>query len=279
MKLIQWNLRMSIQMTVTFLIIFAIVGFLYETRMGYELRTPPPLPTPAIAPEAREGVVPKPCVAYRPESASWGYENGNCPKGYAMFANHEVGGANKQGPGELVRLHGLCCPLPADDILTNRHTYSEFERCPDQYVATGGAGHCDDSCTMRCTQINTERYTLGPETMAYYVKDRNVGRLHGQGSAIRIHWQQTPIAIRYGLLRLEHNLWTGDGCMGVPPGSLLVRKSGKRCDGFFYRELQYRDGTPVKMLPDCAALSDPYHPNPQCLGPEDAHKAAPVVPE
>jgi hypothetical protein len=267
MKLLQWNLRMSLRFIAWFTLFGMILGLIYETRFGYELMTPDPLPAPAVAPVAREGIVPKVCVGFKPGAISlpWGYEGGNCPKNSVYVANHDVGGSNKSGPGEFVQLTGLCCELPADDILTDRHTYSEFERCPDQYVATGGAGACEQGCTMRCTQINTKKYTLGPETVAYYVKDAEAGKLYGQGDTIRVHWQQLPESVRWGVLRSSHNEWTGDSCIGVPLGSMLVRKSSKRCDGFFYRELRYLDGVPVKIFPDCDTISDLYSPNPTCI--------------
>ena len=271
MKLFQWNLRFAIFNIVTYLAIGLTLGFIYEYRWGYELLTPPPLPELEVSPEARPGVNPKVCVGFLPNMATFGYTGLNCPRNYAIVANYDMGGPHKSGPGEFVPLVGNCCPLPAGDILSNRHTYDSTESCPDQYVATGSLGHCERNCTMRCTQINTKKYKLGPEQMSYQVKFASTHRVSGQGSAKRVFWETLPKGIRFSVLRSDHRKWHDDGCLGVPLGSLLTKKAGKRCDGFFYRQLQYLDGTPVKMFPDCAAISDIYHPKPECLAEADSN--------
>lgn len=256
-----------------------MIGFLYEYRLGLDLLTPPPLPEPEVAPEARAGIVPKLCVGYLPEDKQWGYIGGNCPKNYAFVANLARGGKHKTGPAEFVPLIGLCCALPADDILTDRHVYNEFEECPDQYVATGGGGkECQVNCSMRCTQINTKKYKLGVEHRSYYVRFAGGGRLHGQGSAAGIFWKQLPTAIRYAVGRISNFEWQRQSCLGYPLGALFTRKSGKRCDSFFYRQLQYLDSTPVKIFPDCAAVSDGYSSNPKCLAADEAGEAVVVIP-
>ena len=276
-KLYQPNLRNSIKMLASYVLIGAIIGFCYHYRFGYDLIEFPPVPEREIPAQVREGIEPKICVGFRPDEGKIGSTARHCPKNHAMFANNKVGGKNKSGPGNYVRLEALCCPLPANDILTDRHTYNEFEECPDQYVATGGSGRCQDKCLMRCTQINTKKYRLGTETVAWYFQHRTMSRLHGQGDTKKVYWDKLPASIRYGAGRRTHKTWSINGCIGVPLGSLLTKKNQKRCDGFHYRELQYLDGTPVKMLPDCQFISDPYASNPRCLDNESEIEVQPVV--
>ncbi len=246
------------------LLYMAIGGALWHYRLGTDLFIFAPDP-PDRQPSPEEDGVGYPCVAYRPLDKGWGGSEGNCPDNHAFFSNKDVGGERKSGPGYFVPLSGACCRLPYDDILTDQHTYSAFESCPDQWVATGGSGPCVEGCTMRCTQINTEKYMLGPETMSYYWRDPKGGRTYGRGSARQMLKEHIPIALVYAVGRLEHNLWNMDGCIGYPFGSLLTRKSRKRCDGFFYRRLLYKDGTPVRMYPECEAIDDPYTPEARCV--------------
>lgn len=277
MRLLQWNLKLSFKLAAQYIAIGLTLGYLYHTRMGYELTTPAPLPEQNPAPEVRRGLKPQICVGVNSDEPTFGYTKEQCPKHHAIYANSDVPGAHKTGPGRYVQLTGLCCPLPSDDILTDEHLYFEQETCPDQYVATGAGGDCEDKCTMRCTKINTKRYKLGPEKVAYYVKFADAGRLFGQGRTKRVFWENLPQALRYGINRTKHDLWASDGCLGVSLGSLLTRKNQKRCDGFFYRELQYLDGVPVKMFPDCEAISDLYSAKPQCLDAKRAGEAIKAV--
>ena len=234
-------------------------------RGGYDLIPMYPLEFEGPPPEAREGMNPQVCVTYDPVNFLWGQQSVNCPPNYAYYANQNESGANKEGPGEFVNIHGACCPLPSNDILTENHTYGEFERCPDQYVATGGSPRCIKGCTMRCTQINTDKFMLGPERLSYFVQAEAHYRYYGRGWTGRTLLAYVPIAIRYAIGRDAHNNWNQVGCVGIPFGSLLTRKTGKRCDGFSYRQLQYKDGTPVKMYPDCKDISSKYDPFPTCI--------------
>lgn len=254
----------------------AIGGALWHYRLGTDIFVSAPEP-PEIEASPEEGNVGYPCIAYDVETSAWGSNYGNCPENHAFFSNRDNGGAHKSGPGYYVTLGGACCRLPYDDILTDQHNYTSFESCPDQWVATGGSGTCVEGCTMRCTQINTEKYTLGPETMSYYWRDPKGGRTYGRGSAKQMLKKHIPASIRYAVGRNEHNNWVDDGCVGYPFGSLLTRKSRKRCDGFFYRRLLYKDGTPVRMLPDCEAIDDPYSPEGRCVSKE--HPRVSVQPD
>ena len=277
MKLMQWNLKGSLKMTLQFVVLFTIVGLLYQTRMGYELTTPPEPENFDPPAEVRAGISPKVCVGTVDEQGALGYTKLLCPKNHAILSVSDQPGANKSGPGKFVQLEGLCCPLPSNDILTDEHIYSEMESCPDSYLATGGSGTCGESCTMRCTKINTKKYRLGPEKPSWYVKFKDAGRLHGQGSSERIFWEQITPGLRYGVLRVRQAYWASDGCLGVPFGVMLTSKKNKRCDGFLFRELQYLDGVPVKIIPDCAEISDPYSPNPECLDEANKSKAKQAV--
>ncbi len=210
------------------------------------------------------------CLGYAEDKKSWGNFTGTCPKSYAFLSNQDPAGGNKSGPASRVPLHGNCCKLPFDDILTDQHVYNVIDKCPDNSVATGTnvdrLGQCTTNCGMRCTFINTEKYRLGDEQPAAYWKDERSGpALYGQGSAELAGFDDIPLALRYGIGREAHGSWDRDGCIGNPIGSLLVHKETKECSGFFYRELLYKDGTPVKMFPHCDAISDKFDPNAKCL--------------
>ncbi len=188
-----------------------------------------------------------------------------CPKGYAVVATDDSNGAHRYGPPQYVPVSPRCCRLPFDDILTERHEYYVTEKCPADSVATGGKISCAANCNMRCTYINSAKYALGPETQARYIThpDKNPGG--GKGSAARVALFDVPISFRWGMIRVAHQKFEQDGCVGYPWGSLLVRKSEKQCSGYYYRQLFFKDGPAVPVVPNCDAVSDVFDPHAKCL--------------
>ena len=198
----------------------------------------------------------------------WGERYGNCPPGYAYFANQDPGGSRPPG-GAAIPVTGSCCRLPFDDILTDRHVYDVLERCPDDSIVTGTGvdrlGQCIDHCVVRCTYINTGKYRLGEERSAYYWTLPSSGNQWGGGSATSLRLDEIPVALRAGVARFDQVQFDTDGCVGVPFGSLLVRKQSKNCDGFFYRQLFFADNKPVPMFPKCDRLTGLYEPHSGCV--------------
>ncbi len=208
----------------------------------------------------------RPCIGYVPGFSDWNRSRGEmCPANYAILASGDSTSPNKFGPPNYVNISANCCPLPFDDILTDKHVENVFEKCPDGAVMTSGADQCGASCAVRCTYINSERYMLGPEKQALYVKDPEKNSASGRGYAELVSLLDVPLALRYATVRSTFIIFDADGCVGNPYGSLMVRKSEKQCSGYYYRQLLYKDGTPVPVIPHCDAISDLYDPNAKCL--------------
>lgn len=231
------------------------------STLGVELRAEP---LPAISPMICHGF---------PDSTFDGnlqaLSNPNCPDGFALYGAHPRT-AKLFPKAEQIALEGICCPLPASDVLLSEHSYAAVE-CPDGTVATGAEplARCSDCPrSLRCTKLNTDRYQLGaPQGGVYF------------GFSAPYYLEETkfllrdiPAAIRYGLGRRALTDWYTGGCVGFPFGSLLVKRGGKRCGQMHFRQLQYRGlgddpplGTPVPMYPDCDDISDVFSPNPECV--------------
>lgn len=204
------------------------------------------------------------------EGLNWGPTIEPCPDGYAFFGQDDPpGGLTPESPARYVGVTASCCRLPYPDILTDHHVYNVMEECPEGYVATGGgvAERCGSFCTMRCTKINTAKYKLGPERSALYWTRKWSAVAWGGGSALKIDWEDIPVAIRNAVGRTSAMRSDVDGCIGFPFGSLLVRKTRKSCDGFFYRQLLFLDGKPVPTYPECEELDDPRAEYPRCVKP------------
>lgn len=218
------------------------------------------------------------CTGYNPLTKKWGwrpYEDQEwieCPPHYAFFG---TGNPPHRLTNGLVKMAGNCCPLPKNDILTDNHVIVDAI-CPDGYVVTSlerrrkGKEHVS---RMRCTRINTEKYTLG--TM-------HRGVHWGVGTAASFPWSERkfirideiPRAIWYGLRRRAKTELTMNGCVGEPIGSLFVAKRASNCKGLFWRRLYYRfpeggseDRRPVKMFPDCRAVKNSLSHEPECIPP------------
>lgn len=231
----------------------------------------PPVNTVAVA-----GSNPGVCVAFNQEKGSFGEEYLSCPTGYAYMTADDPGGP--VGPARVVGVHGSCCPLPADDVLTEQHVFTE-DSCPEDHVATGTKGlekGRDAAKYLRCTKINTARYQLGEMTPGLYWGNGFAG---WQGSR-RIEWEDIPAGLRYAAGRQNAERWDIDGCVGYPWGSLLSKKETKHCGGIYFRQLQFNGaqgdpvaGTPVKMFADCDEVKNVNDPaRAECV-----HHEAPKV--
>lgn len=211
------------------------------------------------------GPGPYACIGYNPESPqSWGEMGGRCHPGYAYFSFRDLG--REDTSSRRIRAGGACCRLPADDILTGE-VVETFERCPDGYVGIGGRIPAVNENYLICGKVNTERYQLGPVSG---------GRYFGVGYSMwkernRTEGSQIPIALRYALGRENYTNWTGEQCVGVPPGALVVGKRPGSCAAIEFRELQYvgragdpSQGTPVKMVPDCERIENEFDPLSGC---------------
>ncbi len=208
------------------------------------------------------------CLGYSPDIKDWHRPSAEikCPAGYAILANSDSAGSDHlYGPSGYISVFPHCCRLPYDDILTDKHEYNVLESCPDNSVATSGMADCGANCTMRCTYINTKKYKLEGETQAAYVADPEQMPQGGRGTADYLSLSEVPVALRWVVTREGFNTFSSDGCVGLPFGSLLVRKSAMECSGYYYRRLTFKDGTPVSVVPNCDAISDIYDPNAKCL--------------
>ena len=68
------------------------------------------------------------------------------------------------------------------------------------------------------------------------------------------------------------NGWTVAGCVGVPPGSLIVGRFGVGCRNLRFSEVFHRRETPdgargqvVPLLPACEVIDDIFSVHPRCL--------------
>ncbi len=219
---------------------------------------------------------PYPCIGFNPGIDRWGEigPDANCPDGYAYLGTVPMLGI--ASPGKYLALMGDCCRI-ADDILTDTHEY-QMESCPADHVATGarfeGKDERRETWSMRCTKINTGRYQLAEPSEGYQWGLKKDFR-HYLHNVKAIGWSRIPLGLRYGIGRVR-NAKPGkrrtDGCIGYPFGSLLVSKTHKLCHGIYFSQLQYRGapgdppaGTPVEIIPKCAAISDPNDRNATCI--------------
>lgn len=214
------------------------------------------------------GMDPQMCIGYDSLKKSWGADTGLCPANHAFYGVDDPAGAS--GPAKKIKVSMACCPLPAKDILSDKHVYSTQE-CPKDHVATGSKeeGSGDNLVrSMRCTKINTYRYQLGDATQGVYWGDGAAG---WRGSK-RIAWDNIPASMRYAHGRQSVNKWDVDGCVGYPWGSLLTSKRSKNCSSFSFRQLQYSGnllsdpvaGSAVQMIPKCQEVKNADSPTAEC---------------
>ena len=204
-----------------------------------------------------------------PDRVFYGYQlkPKRCPENHVLLGNHSAGRPKRGKPG-TIQVFGYCCPLPADDILTNE-VVEAISECPQDFVAIGARQDCKEcSSYLICSKINQNRYRLSNTT---------AGLSWGFSSAPfrqakSILKNEIPAGLRQGVTRDSQFDVHSSGCVGYPFGSILTKKSGKYCHQFFYRQLLFRglkgdprDGTAVKMFPDCVAVAKPFSGEEICV--------------
>ncbi len=201
-----------------------------------------------------------------------------CPPGHAYMGVSESP-AGPQREGRFVSVDGGdCCPVPAA-LLTDTHSW-EYEQCPENSVATGSrltetVEEINRSVSqMRCTKINTDRFVLAASEPGekYGIFESQVWATVFGIPEVKTSRPQLPLALRYGLGRRAPSSWRTSGCVGRPPGSLLVAKRGKYCEDLRYSTVRHRDptkpdgiGSELKLLPDCVSIDDIQSLQPRCL--------------
>ena len=238
------------------------------------------IPLSVFAAEPLESLQAKTCIGFHSDTHTWGsYEGIYCPKNHAIFGTHGVFSRSRYSEGQSIFIgHVSCCPLPSSDILVDEHVMVTKE-CPENFVATSrtitssgetefkNAIQSNTEWLMRCTKINSKRYTLSTKT---------TGAHWGQGSS---HWKERvqiqkgdiPLAIRQAMGRTSKFRWLNRGCIGQPPGSLFTAKKGKRCYMSEFRQLLFQGlpgdpekGSPVPLFPRCLNSVDPFNPAGSC---------------
>ncbi len=258
--------------------------------LGFLVLLGPDLAHPQSPPAGHE---PRVCSGFNSGAKKWGMvgsdprsDGNDCPRGHAWFA--VAAGLKREfasGP-DFVSISGSCCPLPADDILTDEHL-TTFSSCPDGYVATGASlekrppiCESDDfyACLhasyqtrtkLRCTRINQQRYALSAVKPGTTISLTHHLR---ESFEQRVARSRMPVSMRYGLGRTSQTTWVDRACVGSPPGALFVGRDDKRCSKVYFRILEFRGvaadpspGTRVQMVPNCLAISDPLDPKADCL--------------
>lgn len=230
------------------------------------------------------------CVGFDAERRNWGpagnsdSADGVCPH------NHAFLGANPARPVSVANValspvYGVCCPLPAG-VLLEQHVIAEVI-CPKNHVVSGtvhASGErsgkrtsSSDTHLLRCTAIDTSRYSLGPASegarleLASSLWDdlREMFANRGASPAKRIRWSKVPVAIRSAFGRVTRFAWLWEICLGDPPGALLIGRSGRFCSGMTFRELRTVPSPagvkPVRIFPDCRAIDDIFSEEARCV--------------
>jgi hypothetical protein len=138
----------------------------------------------------------------------------------------------------------ICCPLPANDILTAAPAQVRGTQCQPNEVITGAAGMYN----LKCSAINTNRYQLAAPQLPCYFGSGAAGGSGVSGCAAH----PTSFSV------LQNNYFGSDGCSSQPYGSLFVRQGGDDCRDLAASQLQYTGavpgdppaGTPVEMYVD-----------------------------
>lgn len=213
------------------------------------------------------------CVGYHAMTyqedgnSKWGRRESYCPPHSGSYFTPEA----DLEPTANIASRLACCPLPGEDILAEKQVRAEGS-CPEGMIAIGSVRRDEKDFNstrdLICSPVS-ERYQLGPETGGFYVGQGFSARAHKD----RLRLGQVPAAIRSATNRLEFAYWYGDGCIGVPFGSLFTGRldEGRGCSRTRFRQLQYRglpgdppQGTPVRMFPDCAAIDNIFRPDARC---------------
>lgn len=225
------------------------------------------LPAPELTPRV--------CIGYNPESKTWGApipdsENRYvCPEQYAVFSLRRFRN-NAQSAAEVAFL-APCCPLPASDILLADHVW-EKSTCPPEHIVTGYqpprtffSTSVSQETSLRCTKINTARYTLNdPQPAVHWgISSHAAYPWKEAESILRGH---IPVALRYGVERMSATERPLSGCIGRNFNGLLVGKDLGGCRGFRFAALKERlSAREIALAPSCDYLSDIFDPNAECV--------------
>ena len=194
-----------------------------------------------------------------------------CPANFAYYSAEDKSSDRYNGKPGSVPLSAVCCPLPANDILTDEHSYNVVGACPDSHIATGQSSNaCGENCFIRCTRINTKRYMLGRKHQGVYWKKPGTYPGGGRGGAKQILLPEIPAALRYAagyqFKKKGPGQWDKDGCFGVPFGSVLVEKKSPGCGGLYYRALMFRQSDKaVTTYPQCSRITGIKEKRPRCV--------------
>ena len=229
------------------------------------------------------------CVGYDPEQRTWGIKGHsqggvigpNCPSGQAFIGTRVSAGNIRTG--EEVAIQGFCCPLP-EGSLTEEHSFSSTI-CPEGSVATGTGPdeakreNFASPYLLRCTKLQLNRVRLGPpRNGARVATSEEFFKATIQGlfptlleeNETLTAWDSLPMNLRYGLGRLSLNEWVPEFCVGVPPGSVLVGKTGKECRSRLFREILPAKGRVIgnseETKPqECLAVDEIFSEHARCL--------------
>lgn len=263
-------MRQSYQFNSLVLLLLLVVGICFSL----------PRPLAAQSQASAPAHNPQPCASIYTDSNTkeihWGIPFQDlCPANMAVIGS-SIPKASGGRTTEQIRIDINCCPLPADDILLDEHI-EVFDKCPENFIATGAQRGCGWEkppgppflCPkkIRCTKINLSRYQLGPAKIAAHWGFSATSWRNSQ----RVFKSEIPKAIRNALSRTSRYSWETQGCVGYPYGSLLVEKYAKRCQGLFFRQLQFRGinqdpkkGTAVVMFPQCENVSGIFDKHLEC---------------
>ena len=224
------------------------------------------------------------CTGYDKTQERWGLiqttellPDANCPANFALVGHRpisrkidQIDRGTRFAKGTIM---GSCCPM-LPDALTDVTTYSD-SGCPAGYVATGlrsvPAGPVKDGAaatswlhTLRCSKINTEKYTYAPAT-TLLLTGVPAFSLTGWMSSMRHGTRdQLPPSLRYGMGRTSRTLLEYDFCVGYPWGSALQEFGKRGCEGSRFYELVPRFPAEVRE-PECRAVENPFSPLAHCI--------------
>lgn len=247
------------------------------------------------------------CNGFNPVTGGWSWLPGIhqvetvCPDGWYILTAHTVGHLAGPEP-ESIGMRFTCCPGPAD-LLTKEHRYVALT-CPADHLMTGERleaasiirgeeGFRTAKKSLRCTALNP-RYKTAPararvlDNLTSLNEEWLSNTLERPEKEIRFSRFHLPLAIRFAVGRVDATSYELDWCLGEPFGSALVGRFGRACIDYEFRRVVYRgagadpkEGTPVRMFPDCIAIEDRDSPNPRCVPaplPETVPTAAPTPP-
>lgn len=225
------------------------------------------------------------CLGYNPETKTWGQagvspysfsEPTECPENYAMVGVRRPLGSYRSP--KFTPIMGDCCPLPVGVLLPEKFLHSE--QCPENSIVTGARFNppfesCvgkDPGCMERWQKVETELICTKIDSTRYALAEVRAGIRWGMGynfsemTRPQLLRQTLPAGLREGIGRFSRIGWRLEGCVGDPPGSFLVGRSGKRCHEFQFRTLlDSETKQPVKTFPDCRRVADPLDPQTLCL--------------